>query len=470
MSNRSSHLTRTSNNSMLQIELDNQNPVQLYYLRKHPTYKPGDTISGYVYRTAPVSGVIPLTTTITVTLIGHSTANIETNTGRYESSFDIFDGRVETLVLHSSEARLQRPDESDGLCWPFAFTIPFSVRDVRDYMRHSTGFYSSPDGSEGPTFVPPGSFSLAESVADCCSGRGEASIKYSVEAKMELVFNDEGRGTFKVSHTATAPFQIENLSFSEPIANFGSKIETMQRGVYSYKLVPGIEGLTLAQRARKALMSSSVPRFATRVSVSLPVFLQIGNPNPIPVTVAFEPIASSTSEILHDVPQTLTITVLSIQLRPKTTMRADKTVASLNDSKTVTKTGMWISILPFTAIRDLRAVHDQEVSVVITPGPVGTCTELLELGAILDFRLHENLHPSFETYNIARSWELGCEMEVSVAGEKFRVGSTRNVVVLPRAYEGPVPVREGTGGASARGRGEMLPEYEKDEELPPYSG
>ncbi|KAL2851548.1 hypothetical protein BJY01DRAFT_208830 [Aspergillus pseudoustus] len=222
------------------------------------------------------------------------------------------------------------------------------------------------------------------------------------------------------------------------------------------------------------MMSAKVPGFAMQVRVGVPEFVQIGNPNVIPVTVSFEPVLETVSEILLGVPQTATMTALSIRLRPKTTTRADKTVVAHYDSRTVTKTGMGMAILPFTAIRDLKAISGQEIAVTVTPG--GPVEPPLDLGAILDFRLREpDLHPTFCTYNIARRWEWDWELDFSIAGEAVRVGSVYEVVVLPRACEGvgpglgPAPGLGSVGHHGGDGMGERLPEYERDEELPAYS-
>ncbi|KAJ0419886.1 hypothetical protein BJY00DRAFT_149288 [Aspergillus carlsbadensis] len=461
----------------LQITLDDPPHIPTLHTPrgKHPPYKPGDTISGYI---ALISTDFIPSARITVTLIGKSTASIAVSSkgshseSRYESTFDIFDGCVETLVLHF-DAPLHVPHEGQGEVhsWPFALTIPFSVRDVRGYTQRNAEFYSSPDGSEGPMFIPPGSFHVDKAVSyeGGTIRRGKAEICYAVQAKIEITHSDHDTSTpTNVTHTSTAPFKLENISLSDPITNFGSKTETTQRGVLSYTLVTGGDELNLARRARRAMMSPRPPGFTLKVSVSLPVFLQVGNPNVIPFSVVFEPVPSSVSEVLRGIPQMATIRTLSNRLRPKTVLCADKMVVNYHDKKTCTAVGTGISILPFTAILDLRSVRGQELSVSFTPGSTtGTspASHPLDLGALLDFRLREDIHPTFRTYNIARAWEFVWEMEVSIAGEVIKVGSSHEVVVLPRAWDGPGPARE----ALISNPGEGLPEYGMDEELPAYS-
>ncbi|KAL3467695.1 hypothetical protein BJX64DRAFT_247212 [Aspergillus heterothallicus] len=491
MSSRAQQTALSNHNTMLQIELDSPATEQRHPYGKEYSYKPGDTISGHVYRSV-AAGMAHSAMTITVTLRGRSTSELKLDSASesvYSRSFDIFDGCVETLVLYSSEGNYTGNHDNDAISWPFAFTIPFSVRDVRDYMQHSTAFYSSPDGSEGPTFIPPGSFLQRETNADDYSGRASAEIAYTVEAKMERTFYDPARSPaalYKVLHTASAPFELENVSLSSAITDFGSKVAAaQQRGIYSYKLIPGIDELSLAQRARKALMSSKVPGFALRVSVCMPVFLQIGNDNLLPVSVSFEAVSATVSDILEDVPQTVTITSLAIRIRSKTAFRADKTIVRHLNARTLTRSGPGVAILPRSAILDLRAVAGQEISTTVTPSSSsssagGYASQPLDLGAILDFRLREReLHPTFTTYNIAQTWELSWELGASIVGETMKFAGAHEVVVLPRACEAGVlgfgagagPVVQGGDEAviAAEGPGEKLPEYGKDEELPPYS-
>ncbi|KAL2856838.1 hypothetical protein BJX68DRAFT_263371 [Aspergillus pseudodeflectus] len=478
--------TRTS--PILQITLDNANNTRL---GNHPSYKPGDTISGHI--TLTNARTIP-SATITVTLTGRSTTTIAVCStaghaeSRYESSFDIFDGCVETLVVHSDaplsvstgtadEGQGEGGGEANTNTWPFALTVPFSVRDIWGYAQRTVGFYSSPDGSDGPTFIPPGSFGVDKAISyeGGSIRRGRAEVSYAVQTKVEIGHLDAGTNApATVTHTATAPFRIDNLSLSDPITDFGRKIETAQRGVLSYNLVPGAQKeLNLARRARRALMSPRPPGFMVKVSVSLPVFLQVGNANVIPLSVVFEPVSTSVSEVLRDVPQTATITSLSMRLRPRTVLLADKMVVNYQDTKTCTAVGRGISILPFTAILDLRSVRGQDISVQFTPGSTSSssssssapASEPLDLGALLDFRLREDIHPTFQTYNIARTWDLVWEMDVSIAGQVIKVGSSYEVIVLPRAWDGLGPVRD----ALVSGAGEVLPEYGRDEELPAYS-
>ncbi|KAJ0425157.1 hypothetical protein BJY00DRAFT_274863 [Aspergillus carlsbadensis] len=493
MSSYSPHHTHQRHEPALAITLDV--PISTSYPNSHskPTYKPGDTISGHVYRVDPT--FVPEATVI-VTLLGQSKTTIRAHGPgsaevRYESSFNIFARCFDTLVLHS-----RAPLSGPAMSWPFALTIPFSVHDVRaneqqDGEVGSEGFYSSPDGSIGPSFIPPASFEIAEEFNYDDGSRASASIEYTVQAKVEIAqgyYDETGKPFSQKVDPVTAPFTLTFVSYSPATTDFGNKVETFQRGVSTFRLIPGVEGkMSLAQKTRQTFMSSSVPSFVMRASVSLPRFLQLGNAEVVPVIIYFEGVSAS-SELLEAVPQTITIKSLTLTLRPKTIYHAEfkPSYARQPRRKTSKKTGAPIPMLPCTAISDLRRAYDQEISFTVTPSR-GISDEVeesepLDLGAILDLRMVNHVHPTFRTYNLARTWDMVWEMGLDVAGEEVRVGSGHEVVILPAAWEGPPPDTVGESldlnsnanlnsnlNEQVRG-GDLLPGYDgRDEELPAYS-
>jgi hypothetical protein len=478
------HHTDQRHEPSLAITLDA--PISHCHSHSKPTYKPGDTISGHVYR---VDDSFVPEATVMVTLLGHTKTTIRAHDPgssalRYESSFNIFAGCFDTLVLHS-----KAPLSGPGMSWPFALTIPFSVLDVRDSQQcesegGSESFYSSPDGSAGPSFIPPASFEVAEEFSYEDGSGVRASIEYKVQAKVQIAqgyYDETGKPFVQKINPVTAPFTLTSVSYSPATTDFGNKVETFQRGVSTFRLIPGVEGkLGLKQKARQTFMSSSVPSFVIRASVSLPRFLQLGNPEVIPVIVYFEGVSAS-SPLIEDVPQVITIKSLTMNLRPKTVFLAEfkPSYGGPLRRKTSKKIGPPVPMLPSTSIPELKCAYDQEISFTVTaPGSTGSGageieeSEPLDLGAILDIRMVNHVHPTFRTYNLARTWEMAWEMEIEVAGEKVRVGSGHEVVILPRAWEGPPPDAAGESlhhNEQVRG-GDLLPGYAgRDEELPAYS-
>ncbi|KAL3482778.1 hypothetical protein BJX62DRAFT_245540 [Aspergillus germanicus] len=477
------HHTEQRHEPSLAITLDA--PSSHSHSHSKPTYKPGDTISGHVYRVDP--SFIP-EATVMVTLLGHTKTTIRAHDPgssalRYESSFNIFTGCFDTLVLHS-----KAPLSGPGMSWPFALTIPFSVLDVRESAQcEGEGgrerCYNSPDGSAGPSFIPPASFEIAEEFSYEDGSGVRASIEYMVQAKIEIAqgyYNETGRPFVQRVDPVTAPFTLTSVSYSPATTDFGNKVETFQRGVSTFRLIPGVEGkLSLKQKTRQTFMSSSVPTFVMRASISLPRFLQLGNPEVIPMIVYFEGVSVS-SPLIEDVPQVITIKSLTLNLRPKTIFLAEfnPSYGGPPRRKSSKKLGAPVPMLPSTSIPDLKRAYDQEISFTVTPVSTGSgaseieACEPLDLGAILDLRMVNHVHPTFRTYNLARAWEMAWEMEVDVAGEGVRVGSAHEVVILPRAWEGPPPDAAGESlhlNEQVR-EGDLLPGYAgRDEELPAYS-
>ncbi|KAL2813177.1 hypothetical protein BDW59DRAFT_154950 [Aspergillus cavernicola] len=405
-------------------------------------YIPGDTIIGHVHRTA--HGIAP-EAKVSVTIHGHSKSRIKIRSGqserRYESSFNCLSGPVDTQILHAN-APLHIPEGSDGFSWPFAIEIPAAVRDARRESQKK--HFSSPGGVDAAAlFPPPGSFTHAgESYLQ--GEKAKAFIEYYVQAKIEISHQYRGR-TVKNYQTATAPFKLKNATLGPPVTDFNMKPYGRRHSVLAYKLVPGVGELSFTQKTRQTFSSSKVPSLTFNLIIYLPSKLQIGNMNLIPLKLNIEPINTSTSELIHDIPQQVLIQSISLRLKPRTLVQAEKHRAS--------KSATEVTLISPTAILALG----REISITVTPGAGATAPPPLRLGEILDFRMRSRVHPSFKTYNVNRCYELIWQVEGVVAGERFKLGSTHSVEVLPEAFE--------LGG----GGGEVLPEYNASmdvEELP----
>ncbi|KAL2866598.1 uncharacterized protein BJX67DRAFT_133137 [Aspergillus lucknowensis] len=396
----------------LSIELENG---------RFPRYIPGETIVGTVSRTAP--GVAP-EARVVVTLHGKCKSKIKIKQNqsvrRYESEFNCLSAPLEAQIL-LPDAPLHIPEGSAGMSWPFALTIPSIVKDIR--QSHQKRYYYAPSSADGvATFPPPGTFStFSESIMRNESFR--ASVEYYVQATIELSHQYKGR-TRKMTHTVTAPFYLKTVNLGPPIDDFCLRQHRMTNSVVAYRLVPGVGELTFRQKTRQAFMSSSVPRLAFNLRVTLPHTLQVENPSLIPLSLSIEADHGSTSEIIHDVPQTITIKSFSLRLKPHTTVQAEKHTCFKSDEE--------ITLIPPTAIGAL----DQEVSLTITPRAGSPERPHLDLGEILDFRLRKTgIRPSFRTYNVGRSYSLVWEVQVDVVGEELKLSHQHPVTVLAGSHE-----------------------------------
>ncbi|KAL4788158.1 hypothetical protein BJX76DRAFT_316507 [Aspergillus varians] len=403
-------------------------------------HRPGDTITGHVLRTTV--GVAP-GATVTVTIHGRSKSKIQKSRGqstsRYRTSFNCLSAPVDTQVLLSG-APLHIPEGSAGESWPFAITIPPLVRDIRDNWQRK--YFTAPGGALETPFPPPGTFSFRwESFM--ASEKCETFTEYYVQAKLELLHQYKGRTT-RESHIATAPFPLRDVNPGPPITDFNMTEHRRAHTVTTYRLVPGVTELSFSQQTRQTLNSSKVPKLAFNVTLSLPRTLQVNNENTIPIILAITPNTRSSSEIIHDIPQQVTIKLLQISIKPRTFVQAER-----HDSS---KSSPEVNLVPNSAVASLR----QQICIPVTPG-AGAKSVTLDLGEILGIRMPQRgLHPDFITYNIAHKHEMLWKVTGHVAGEYFTLSSSQSVQILP----GPGEVD-----------GDELPGYSRGKDAPPaYDG
>ncbi|KAL2852412.1 hypothetical protein BJY01DRAFT_244587 [Aspergillus pseudoustus] len=411
-----------------------------------PGYIPGETIVGVVRRIAP--GAIP-EAQVAVTLHGKCTSKIKIRIGnsesRYESSFNCLSAPMEPQIVFP-RAPLHIP-EGEEMSWPFAITIPTVVQDVR--RRDQRKLYVLLDG---PNFPPPASFATYSDSSFTSGEKSRASVEYYVQAKIELVHVHRGFAR-KTTHTATAPFRMKSVNIGPPITDFNLKRHQMTHTVVAYKLVPGTRELSFGQKTRQTFMTSSVPRLTFKLNVILPHTLQVENTSPIPICLSAEPVVGSTSEIIHDVPQTIIVKSFMLRLKQRTRVQAEDQSS---------ENSVAVNLIPENAISALG----REVSLTVTPCTGGQSEESapINIGEMLDFRMRRhNLHPTFKTYNVGRSYDMAWEVEGRVAGEKFKLGFMHQARVLP----GPHELLEFERPAPAAPPPGALPEYPGLEEAPP---
>jgi hypothetical protein len=145
----------------LAIRIDNEQEV----------YRPGDVISGHVYRQVPII-VGERDVTVTVRFGGRSVVsmsgwldNTSDNYAEREATFEIIDPNTTLQTLHKGPLNIPRtapglpsdapdaPDKGDGKWWPFSVTIPAqtSAESTIDDMFYRKGL----DRSEStPEYIP----------------------------------------------------------------------------------------------------------------------------------------------------------------------------------------------------------------------------------------------------------------------------------------------------------------------------
>ncbi|OJJ59485.1 hypothetical protein ASPSYDRAFT_149081 [Aspergillus sydowii CBS 593.65] len=415
-------------------------------------YKPGDTISGQVCRT--LTTIAP-EANLTVTLQGRSTSKVSDT----RVSLDCLGPPVSYVLLAGAPVHIPRSGE--GGSWPFAITIPPLVSDIRSPSQKKR--YPAPGGTAETPFPPPGTFRFnGESV---WSGEGsEASIDYYVEARLDLIHQCNGRNV-RDTLTAKATIDLRNVNLGPPITDFSMRTSMAQRIISTYRLIPGVGELSFSQNLRQSLNSSKVPRFTFKVILSLPSTLQVGNGNTIPISVTIVPNSQGTSEIVHGVPQEIFLKAFRLKVKASTTVRAERY------SDTRTTPGR--NVIPFGAVSSLGP---QGRVISIVPG-IETESTPLNIGEMLMVNTAQsNLHPDFLTYNISRTNSLRWELDGSVAGEDFSLGSSTSVKILPAPGEIAEPAGlEGLGVLAeleeirqiVESGGEEPPGYSKVKDPPP---
>ncbi|KAL4999670.1 hypothetical protein BDV10DRAFT_50720 [Aspergillus recurvatus] len=422
-------------------------------------HRPGDTIAGRVYRTAP--GVAP-EAKVTVTVRGRCKSKISirrnNSTDVYRTNFDALSTPtgVETHVLTAGEP-LHIPQGSPGESWQFAVKIPDLVCDIRSEWQQK--YFSAPGGHLEARFAPPGSYVFTANSflhGDSCY----AFTEYWVEARIELLRQHKGK-TVPDCHTAIAPFPLRHVHPGTAITDFDMREFKKHHTTWAYRLVPGTTKISFGQKTRQLFASSKVPKIGLDVTLSLPHALQVGNQRIIPISLSMDPVLESTSEAIHGIQQDILITAFRVKVKPTTTVQAERHDFS--------KSADSVNLVPSVTGSSVM-YGDTKLVIPVIPG--GKSGEPLAIGEILGIRLPANsLHPDLLTYNIVRSHELKWELEGEIAGQKFKLGFSHKVRILPEPeVEGAPPgYAAGPGPGSSSGgnnpgtgtpsKGEALPSY-----------
>ncbi|KAL4953811.1 hypothetical protein BDW69DRAFT_164541 [Aspergillus filifer] len=454
---------------------------QLSIILEHPitglAHKPGDTITGLITRTAP--GVAP-EARVTVSLHGRTKTKLQIrrgqNTHTYRSSFNALsavspDARRDQAQVLAAGAPIHIPAGGQGQSWRFSLRIPEVVGDVRDKWQRKY-FYSPGAGSDEEVFSPPGTF-YWEGDNWFTGKRGHAFMEYYVQANIQLL--KEGKPEV---HVAVAPFPLRNVYAGLPVRDFGIRPCVKRTVIQAYRLNPGYGDakLSFGQKTRQMFGSSKVPRLTLNVTVGLPSFLQVDNPNIIPVTMRIDPISEPnlTSEELFDIPQNVMIKSFSLRIKPRTALQAERHGFDRSSAE--------VNLLPTGAYAFFRQDLSISVTPTAAPEPKSGSGHTINLGKGLGIRAPErDLHHDLLTYNIVRSHELIWEVQGVVAGEYFKMGSSQPVRILPgpeissepvpEPAPGPVPqadkIKEGGLPGYKEATGDQVPEVPPEKQAPP---
>lgn len=387
-------------------------------------YNPGDTIIGGVSR-----NVLTVSTRawVTVRLYGRAKSKLtvrrsngnSTTTHHYRGRFNLLAQTETCQQLFDGPVHI--PPNSNAKIWPFAITIPTSpcAHAVKSGNAQDRSFLPLNDGVIAASSLP-SSFMFEK---DGYHKQFHGFVEYYLEAG----FRQENSNHLS---KATLPLTVLETPSPYPFQNFDLKSRESYHCIKTQRLVPGMENadLTFHQKAQKFFSSSKVPQYAFSVKVDYPTIIQMQNPNPISFKISIVPNREQTSDIIVDVPQTITIATLSMELQATTSIICDGTFSSKTASGTIKH--------PFGFL-----VGHRSSPITITPGPD---TKELDLGALAGLSLHPRqayargqplqafslVYPSFVTYNIKHYHHLKWDLVLKAAGESVKVSGLFPVSIL----------------------------------------
>ncbi len=435
-------------------------------------YRPGDILLGNVVRSTPIVSAYGR---IVIRLLGRTKVKISHRRGNnpsvfYRSRFNFFEDWqcVDRLV----DGPVHVAPGGKPVSWSFAIAIPEHPNpkaiNWENCQDHS---YLSLEHEKIARQPLPGSFSLHH------NGWGpefEAFVEYFLEA--ELIVGNSRKAT------ATLPFQMRATSTLTPIRDFKPSGRPVRCTASSQRLIPGMEDaeLSFKQKAQKFFGSSAVPRFNFAAQVSAPTIIQLEHPTPIPLFVRVLQDKATTSEVIRDVAQTITLESINLMIVAHTEVRSASDFSGMSHferaQESVDLGTKWLA----------QRLKGQGPLVM----PDGPDAGSLNLGELIELKLDANhvyacgrpvmtisqentLHCSFATYNTRLSHTLEWDIVFLVAGEKCTTRGQLPLKILAPSEEQETQKLLAMGMQPPLSMQEEVPSYrvavENQEALPSYT-
>lgn len=390
------------------------------------SYLPDDIILGRVTRHAHT---VSPECWVTIKLFGRAKSKLTVNNGQnrnvYRCRFNLFETHEQ--LFHGP---VHVPPDGDPQTWPFAIAIPKgpSSRLVSKSHEQKYSNLSLKQEDIETQSLPPAFYFLSDSWG---AKKFHGYVEYYLEAEIRL------SGSGGTTSIATLPIFVRPPSSPIPITDFDLKSRAYRGLIKTQRLVPGMEDaeLSFKQKTQKFFRTSKVPEFNYLLQVDYPMVIQLGNPNTIPFKIRLLPNRERTSDIIQDVPQRVTLTGLTMELRSTTAVRCAGLFTSHDADKTVK-----------------QPIHLEQIMAgvgpIVIPSSFGE--EAIDLGALLDLRLDSRvphamgrrlspfespLEPTFTTYNIKHSHTLKWEVTISVAGETTSESREYPITILAPSEE-----------------------------------
>ncbi|CZS77014.1 unnamed protein product [Fusarium graminearum] len=383
-----------------------------------PSYAPGDTIIGTVYRK---NHVVSANASIFISVSGRSKTKMVVSRGNSSSTYR---GRFNLIPPRNRQKIFGGPVHieigGDEQAWPFAIALPKYVDP--DHLQN---------GEQSESFLPlrMADHVLPSTYAYPTMGHTEAFVEYFLMATMQL----GGKGE---TYEATLPITVMSLDPDPPIADFELKKARSNHQIVTYRLVPGMDEvkLSFSQKFKQVLQTTSVPVFAFDLFIGLPTAIQLDNPNPLPLLLHIVPSKKDTSQVLHDVPQKVKLGFLAIHVVTTTEIMCEGSFTPHTKDKNAE-----INLCLMDALSNAK-------DGIYIPCE-NNCTPI-NIGAMLDLRLgcygpgyphrhggSRSFNPSFTTYNIRQTHKLKWEIRGTIAGEFFKEHGAIPVTLLAPSDE-----------------------------------
>ncbi|KAJ3524500.1 hypothetical protein NM208_g12040 [Fusarium decemcellulare] len=392
-------------------------------LEDGPTYAPGDTICGVVYRKAPA---VSPKCTVTIQLAGRAKSKIVVSRGNNSSS--TYRGRFNLIPKQGNHHKIfQGPlhvtGQNDEQVWPFAVTLPTHVNPSYLGALDQESAYIPLSTTNHPL---PSTFTLHT------SGFTEGFVEYFLHAQLSMM-----RDSRYTSAESTLPIKVNSLNPDPPIADFSLRLSRISQLVTSYRLVPGMEDakLSFSQKMKQTFSTSSVPEFSFTLEVEVPTKLQLDNPTPLPFRVRAVPKWDKTSDVIKEIPQKIRLTHASLRICSSTEVICEGSLYPHTKDKI-----MEVDLNVNQALK----MHENEIYIPCTdewpPLDVG---ELANLHVSRQRgRAYGSLTENFTTYNIKHTHMLKWALRAEVAEETVDAMGATHLKLLPASDDRNQPRAE----------------------------
>jgi hypothetical protein len=373
------------------------------------SYAAGDTIIGNLVRHNPV--VTP-DAEITLVLTGRIKSKVVKSNGNngtsvFRDEYQLFNSRPQVLY----RGPLHLPEGSDQtLDWPFEVNIPTEpAASMRQNHQQRASFL--PLMQDHPAHhVLPGSFFCAPNLA-----RGsQCKVEYALKATLRYKFGGD--------HVCKAVWPIDVRGpVSECPNRYEVKAIKAQNLVRSQRLLPGMKDaeLSFGQGIKKFFGTSSVPELFYYVELTMPLVIQLGDSQPLPVSLLITPWREPTTDVIKDVPQEFKINWIKLAIRQCTEFRApsrawhsyrDHVEANSLDTGLVKLFTNMESPLTISTGKGNEPVHlGNTFQLTFSSRGLSSGTRLLTVGG--------KITPEFTTYCIKHTNFQEWQVSITVAGE-----------------------------------------------------